>query len=410
MAIQLRRGDYEDFEKTKMQGGELAVVTSNDPNTESGCATYVSYASGDESKVKRLLQEGEIEKTLEELGIEALPIASSSDVWQGTDALVPMYLLEAMLGGSEIMQHLARATNQEYGIMRFAGGAETALGEENLAATPSELKYILAETGSWADEQMSDESKGIVQNKVIKQYVDNICKSKATVFCLKGNNEPTTNANEYPDVELGDFCVNEGYRAWICEYLHKDSNTVVWSEILTPTSPYLSSYYYTKSLIDNKLEAKADKNEWELFNTYEADGKTGGFEHTQASGIKAKEIMVIGRGLTFSAGANINLGFRTSENPYSTGHQQLVFGNAVGTGVTYQFQGTIQRVGTNEILVTIELWAEKSVATSNVLKRQHLFKNAELFENKNIVHLSTTLSSGTSINTGTIETYVKGVF
>ena len=86
MAIQLRRGDYEDFDKTKMQEGELAVVTGSDPNTESGCSAYVSFASGDESKVKRLLQEGEVEKTLEELGIEALPVASSGDVWQGTNA------------------------------------------------------------------------------------------------------------------------------------------------------------------------------------------------------------------------------------------------------------------------------------------------------------------------------------
>lgn len=171
-----------------------------------------------------------------------------------------------------------------------------------------------------------------------------------------------------------------------------------------------SDYILTDEDKENIIERLMADKEWKLFSVYEADGKTGGFEYTQASGIKAKEIMVIGRGLTFSAGANINLGFRTSKNPYSTGHQQLVFGNAVGTGVTYQFQGTIQRVGTDEILVSIELWAEKSVATSNVLKRQHLFKNAELFENKNIVHLSTTLSSGTSINTGTIETYVKGVF
>ncbi len=174
MAIQLRRGDYDDFDKTKMQEGELAVVTSSDPNTESGCSAYVSYASGDESKVKRLLQEGEIEKTLEELGIEALPVASSSDVWQGTDALIPMNLLETMLSDPTIMQYLQQATNQEYGVTRLAGGAETALGEPNLAATPYDLKYILTETGHWSDEQMSDESKGIVQNKVIKQYIDEV--------------------------------------------------------------------------------------------------------------------------------------------------------------------------------------------------------------------------------------------
>lgn len=169
-----------------------------------------------------------------------------------------------------------------------------------------------------------------------------------------------------------------------------------------------SNYVSAINELVSVLAQKADKNEWQLFNTYKADGETGGFEYTSASGIKAKEIMVIGRGLTFSAGANINLGFRTSKNPYSTGHHQLVFANAVGTATTYQFQGTIQRVGTDEILVAIELWAEKSVATSNVLKRQHIFKNTELFENKNIVYVSNTVSSGNKINTGTIEIYTRG--
>lgn len=171
-----------------------------------------------------------------------------------------------------------------------------------------------------------------------------------------------------------------------------------------PGNDYILTDEDKESIVQSLIFDK----EWQLFNTYEANGETGGFEYTSASGIKAKEIMVIGRGLTFSAGANINLGFRTSKNPYSTGHQQLVFGNAVGTATTYQFQGTIQRVGTNEILVAIELWAEKSVATSNVLKRQHLFKNAELFENKNIVYVSNTVSSGNKINTGTIEIYTRG--
>lgn len=67
MAIQLRRGDYEDFDKAKMQEGELAVVTTNDPNTESGCATYVSYASGDENKVKRLVHEDDYNNDFENL-------------------------------------------------------------------------------------------------------------------------------------------------------------------------------------------------------------------------------------------------------------------------------------------------------------------------------------------------------
>ena len=248
--------------------------------------------------------------------------------------------------------------------------------------------------------------KAVVDEKASKQYVDAKNENKAKRYTLEGSNEPTTNANEYLGVELGDICVNESYRAWICQYLY--GNTVVWSELITPTSPYLAGNYYTKNLIDNMLKEKTDKNEWQLFNTYEANGETGGFEYTSASGIKTKEIRVVGYGLTFSAASNINLGFRTSKNPYSSGHKQLVFGNGVVKDATYQLEGLIKRIGEDKILVSMELWAERSVATTNVLKRQHIFTDREIIEGKNIVYLCSTVSSGNKINSGIIETYTRG--
>lgn len=167
---------------------------------------------------------------------------------------------------------------------------------------------------------------------------------------------------------------------------------------------------YTSALneLASVLADKADKNEWELFNTYTANGETGGFEYTTASGIKAKEIMIVGRGLTFSGGANMNLGFRTSANPHSSGHRQLVFANGLTADNTYQIRGVIKRIGTDEILVSLELWRGQSVSTVNVAKRQFIFKDTELFAGKNIVYISNTVSSGNKINTGTIETYVRG--
>ena len=52
MAIQLRRGDYTDFDPSRLLDGELAVVLENDPDTDDGTGTYVSYG---DSNVKRLL-------------------------------------------------------------------------------------------------------------------------------------------------------------------------------------------------------------------------------------------------------------------------------------------------------------------------------------------------------------------
>lgn len=173
-----------------------------------------------------------------------------------------------------------------------------------------------------------------------------------------------------------------------------------------PGNDYILTDEDKESIVQSLIFDK----EWQLFNTYEANGETGGFEYTPASGIKAKELKVVGYGLTFSAASNINLGFRTSANPYSSGHKQLVFGNGVVKDATYQLEGLIKRIGEDKILVSMELWAERSVATTNVLKRQHIFTDKEIIEGKNIVYLCSTVSLGNKINSGTIETYVRGVF
>ena len=51
MAIRHRRGNYTDFDPSKMVAGEIAVVQSSDPNTGSGKAMYIAPTAGD---VKRL--------------------------------------------------------------------------------------------------------------------------------------------------------------------------------------------------------------------------------------------------------------------------------------------------------------------------------------------------------------------
>ena len=52
MAIQVRRGNYDDFDKGKMSVAELAAVLADDPNVPSGKAFYVAFAAGD---VRRLV-------------------------------------------------------------------------------------------------------------------------------------------------------------------------------------------------------------------------------------------------------------------------------------------------------------------------------------------------------------------
>ena len=57
MAIQHRRGDFNNFDPTKQVAGEFAVVLSNDPNVEDGKGIYITYGLGN---VKRLATYQEI--------------------------------------------------------------------------------------------------------------------------------------------------------------------------------------------------------------------------------------------------------------------------------------------------------------------------------------------------------------
>lgn len=61
MAIQLRRGSYADFDPNKMLAGELAVVTSGDPASNTGRTLYVCFAPG---IVKRIVSYEDFENEL----------------------------------------------------------------------------------------------------------------------------------------------------------------------------------------------------------------------------------------------------------------------------------------------------------------------------------------------------------
>lgn len=59
MAIQNRRGDYSDFDRTKLVEGEWAVVKSGDPNSASGRGVYIGYGGG---VADRIVTAGDIEE------------------------------------------------------------------------------------------------------------------------------------------------------------------------------------------------------------------------------------------------------------------------------------------------------------------------------------------------------------
>lgn len=57
MAIQVRRGDYADFDASKLVAGEPAMVLTNDPDTSDGTAVY--FGAGD-GTARRLMYANEV--------------------------------------------------------------------------------------------------------------------------------------------------------------------------------------------------------------------------------------------------------------------------------------------------------------------------------------------------------------
>jgi hypothetical protein len=62
MAIQLRRGVYTDFNPDNMVAGEIAVVSSGDPNTSTGASIYVCYAPGN---VQRFMTQAAVDEQID---------------------------------------------------------------------------------------------------------------------------------------------------------------------------------------------------------------------------------------------------------------------------------------------------------------------------------------------------------
>lgn len=93
MAIQTRRGAYNDFDPEKMLPGEWASVTSGDPGANDGRSVYMCFAPGD---VKRMATYTDMQESISEAtedireqfteGVESATQAATSAASQATTA------------------------------------------------------------------------------------------------------------------------------------------------------------------------------------------------------------------------------------------------------------------------------------------------------------------------------------
>jgi len=148
MAIQLRRGQYERFDPTKLLPGELAVVLSGDPGSVNGMSIYCCFAAG---TVKRLV-------TLEDVsGIifsmtEDIANQFTADVQQATtDAN------DAAASASESANAASTAASEATGA---AADARAAADEARGAVDPDMRLYM-----KWIEDDEGDQILAVVDTQ-----------------------------------------------------------------------------------------------------------------------------------------------------------------------------------------------------------------------------------------------------
>ena len=125
MAIQFRRGSYDDFDPAKLVEGELAVVLSDDPNSSTGRALYVCFTPG---VVKRIADYEDIEDLIDD----------------ATEDVQASFL-------SAITQAISAAGTATSAANTAASNATTAAGTANTAASAANDAAAAASAAAGGD-------------------------------------------------------------------------------------------------------------------------------------------------------------------------------------------------------------------------------------------------------------------
>lgn len=166
VTIQMRRGNWEDFDMSKMRPGELAVVLANDPNVASGKSIYFATAAG---YCKRLMTRedlmDEIHKALGEIEAQFLEnINEALEIIQNNESL--RITAEESRGSAENERVAAETARKE---------AEQKRASAEQARISSETKRTTAETvrSDAEAERISAEKTRSSQETVRKQNEEN---------------------------------------------------------------------------------------------------------------------------------------------------------------------------------------------------------------------------------------------
>lgn len=122
--LQQRRGNYSNFDPSKLKPGEIAIIQSNDPNSPDGKAIYVCISSGVIKRIASIDELGDYNSTGEQILSNVRTIANNVNT-QASQASTKAY--EAAQSASQAEQ--AKQTTQQ-----LASTAESTINNQTTVA------------------------------------------------------------------------------------------------------------------------------------------------------------------------------------------------------------------------------------------------------------------------------------
>lgn len=223
MAIQMRRGDYADFDPTKMVAGELAVVTSGDPNSDTGRSLYVCFEPGVVKRVtdyEDLIDQvnaatQEIQQrftsSVEQLALNAASSAASASSAAGTASSASKSAAAASQSASSAQaaaESAAAAAKDakeyvdQHGTKPMTGATATAAGTAGTVPAPQAgtSTRFLCSDATWKEAVDATQGKAI-NDAIAKNAADiatnksGISKNKADITALNSSLTNTSIVN-----------------------------------------------------------------------------------------------------------------------------------------------------------------------------------------------------------------------
>lgn len=199
MAIQLRRGAYENFDPQKMKPAEVGVVQSGDPTSADGKAVYVAIQSGD---VKRMASLDELEDYNDQSEAILQQVQAQNTTIQQVYQRTNQRATEAEQAASDAEQLKADTQQLKADVQTLYNNAEsaiqgyTATAEQSIASTLADAQSAIADAqqdGIDAVEQAYQQREADINAKVDQMIA---VKTSAEAVATQAKNKADRLENE----------------------------------------------------------------------------------------------------------------------------------------------------------------------------------------------------------------------